>query len=224
MTACLLVAACGGGGGSGSVDVAEESAPSSTASPGATSTTTRPRPRRTTTTTIRSGPPTTRYAPSAPPYEPSAPVLDASLPVSLSIPAIGVATSLVALGRNPDGTLEVPVRFEEAGWYTEAPKPGEDGPAVIAGHIDSVDGPAVFFRLRDLAPGDEIEVARADGTTVTYAVNRLERHLKAEFPTEVVFAPAAGPVLRLVTCDGAFDRELRSYDSNLIAFADLVRR
>lgn len=148
-------------------------------------------------------------------------MLEASPPVSLTVPAMALSTPLIELGRNPDDTLEVPERFEDAGWYVDAARPGEDGPAVIAGHIDSVDGPAVFFRLRDLAPGDLIEVGRLDGSVVAFVVERLERHPKDAFPTDAVFAPTVDPVLRLITCDGDFDREARSYEDNLIVYAAL---
>lgn len=168
-----------------------------------------------------SGSTSTLYEPVAPPYEASAPVLNAAAPKAVTIGAIGVSSSLVDLGLQPDGTLQVPVDFDQAGWYTGGPRPGETGPAVIAGHVDSTSGPAVFYRLRDLAPGDEISVEREDGSVAVFVVQRSQSFPKDTFPTDVVFGPAIGPELRLVTCTGAFDRGARSYLDNLVVFATL---
>jgi len=152
-------------------------------------------------------------------YRPTTPVLDAAAPVRLDIPSIGVSTSLVALGLNPDGTMQVPAKWEEAGWYARGPRPGENGPAVIAGHVDSTSGPAVFFRLHDLRAGAEVLVTRADHSVVRFAIDRLQQFPKASFPTAAVFGATPGPTLRLITCTGAFDEAARSYLDNLVAFA-----
>jgi sortase (surface protein transpeptidase) len=90
---------------------------------------------------------------------------------------------------------------------------------VVTGHVDSADGPAVFFRLRELVPGDEVLVDRADGTTARFTVTRVERHLKDAFPTQAVYGPTADAQLRLVTCGGDFDRSARSYEDNVVVFA-----
>jgi Sortase domain len=152
-------------------------------------------------------------------YRATTPVLDAAAPVRLEIPSIGVNTDLVPLGLNPDGTMQVPTKWEQAGWYARGPRPGEDGPAVIAGHVDSTSGPAVFFRLHDLRAGDEVSVTRADHSVVRFVINRLEQFPKAAFPTAEVFGATPGPTLRLITCTGAFDETARSYLDNLVAFA-----
>jgi hypothetical protein len=152
-------------------------------------------------------------------YRATTPVLDAAAPLRLEIPSIGVNTDLVPLGLNPDGTMQVPTKWEEAGWYARGPRPGEDGPAVIAGHVDSTSGPAVFFRLHDLRPGDEVLVTRADHSVVRFVIDRLEQFPKASFPTAEVFGATPGPTLRLITCTGAFDETARSYLDNLVAFA-----
>jgi hypothetical protein len=154
-----------------------------------------------------------------PRYVPTTPVLDSATPVRLQIPAIGVDTDLVALGLNPNGSMQVPAKWEQAGWYDRGPRPGEDGPAVIAGHVDSKSGPAVFFRLHLLRAGDDIAVTRADHSVVHFRIDRLEQFPKRTFPTATVFAPTPGPTLRLITCTGAFDETLHSYLDNLVAFA-----
>lgn len=176
------------------------------------------------TARVRRAPPSDARAspvpvPDLPRYEPVAPVLSVAAPTQLSIPAIGVATPLIGLGLAADGSMEVPTDFSLAGWYTGGPRPGESGPAVVAGHVDSVDGPAVFSRLGDLRPGDAVDIARADGTTAHFVVERLERFEKQAFPTATVFGPTPRSELRLVTCGGAFDREHRTYLENLVVFA-----
>jgi sortase (surface protein transpeptidase) len=141
-------------------------------------------------------------------------------PVGLSIPAIGVdERTLVPLGRNPDGTMEVPQDFARAGWFTGGPAPGTSGPAVIAGHVDSRSGPAVFFRLRELEPGDVVTVRLADGRQSRFVVDGVSLYSKDDFPTEAVFGPVPGVALRLITCGGGFDRVARSYRSNVVVYA-----
>jgi sortase (surface protein transpeptidase) len=144
------------------------------------------------------------------------------VPVRIEIPRIKVASPLDRLGRAADRTVEVPARWERAGWYAEGTRPGDPGPAVILGHVDSrSDGPAVFFRLRELRRGDEIVVTRADGSTVRFSVDRTEQFPKSRFPTDDVYYPAMAPSLRLVTCGGSFDATARHYRSNVIVFATL---
>jgi hypothetical protein len=146
----------------------------------------------------------------------------ASVPVRLVIPAVGVATPLVRLGLEPDGAMEVPVDFATAGWFAGGPAPGRLGPAVIAGHVDSRTGPAVFYRLRDLRPGHTIIVERADGTRLRFLVEQARRYPKAGFPTADVFGPVPSAALRLITCTGDFDRARGSYRDNLVVFARLA--
>lgn len=144
------------------------------------------------------------------------------LPTRVMIPGIGVASDLEDLGRNPDGTVEVPDRWDVAGWYADGARPGQPGSAVILGHVDSRQGPAVFARVGELAAGDEIVVERSDGSAVTFVVERTERHDKERFPTEEVYFPTLEPELRLVTCGGSFDRSTGHYRDNVIVFAALA--
>jgi len=173
---------------------------------------------------IRPGPPNAAAAPPAaePPHAPGASALISFSgdPLRVRIPAIGVDASLVRLGLNGDGTLEVP-GYEEAGWYAGGSRPGDAGPAVIAAHVDSTRGPAVFYRLRKLEPGEVVHVDYEDGT-VTFVVRESESFAKSRFPTARVYGPTDGPELRLVTCDGTFDRPARAYTSNLVVWADAV--
>jgi Sortase domain len=143
-------------------------------------------------------------------------------PALLRIAAIGVETRLVPLGLDAGGDLQVPEEFGRAGWYTGGPTPGEQGPAVIAGHVDSRSGPAVFYRLRELAPGDVVRVRRADGTTLRFTVEGVHQYPKAALPRAAVFGPVPYPALRLVTCGGTFDHRRRSYRDNLVVDARLT--
>ncbi|WP_433350021.1 class F sortase [Microtetraspora malaysiensis] len=168
---------------------------------------------------------TTEAAPTAAePARPTTKAMPASPPVRLEIPQIGVRTSLMTLGKNPDGTLEVPPlsRVDEAGWYRLGPTPGATGPAVIVGHVDSKEGPGVFFRLGDLRPGDTVKVSRQDGTRATFSVDSLEKVRKDRFPTTKVYGMTDFPGLRLITCGGTFDRGSGHYLDNVIVYAHLV--
>jgi sortase (surface protein transpeptidase) len=145
-----------------------------------------------------------------------------SPPVRLAIPAIGVATPLGRLGLEPDGGMQVPADFGRAGWFTEGPAPGQVGPSVIAGHVDSRTGPAVFYRLRELRPGQAILVERADGSRLRFVVEQARSYSKEGFPTVAVFGPVPEAALRLITCTGDFDRARGSYRDNLVVFARLA--
>ena len=147
-----------------------------------------------------------------------------SPPLGLSIPAIGVETTLVRLGLEADRTMQVPDDFGRAGWFAEGPAPGQPGPAVIAGHVDSKTGPAVFYRLRDLHPGDQLAVTRADGSRLRFVVDAARSFPKTRFPTDAVFGPTPAAELRLVTCAGTFDRARGSYRDNLVVFARLEQQ
>ena len=142
-------------------------------------------------------------------------------PVRIEIPRIHVASDLDRLGRAPDKTVQVPSRWEVAGWYARGTRPGDPGSAVILGHVDSKRGPAVFFRLRELRRGDNIDIIRADGSSVRFAVERTEQYDKRRFPTDAVYYPTMTPALRLVTCGGEFDATAGHYRSNVIVFATL---
>lgn len=143
-------------------------------------------------------------------------------PVRLWIPAIAVSTPLVRLGRLPDGSLEVPRDWDTAGWYDQGPRPGQPGPAVILGHVDSKTGPAVFYRLQELRPGAIVRVGLADSRILVFRVQRVSRYPKDEFPTEAVYLPTLSRELRLITCGGEFDYASGHYRDNIVVYATLV--
>ena len=159
---------------------------------------------------------------AAAPTTTSAPPIARSVPVSLQVPAIGVSTSLSALGLNATGTVEVPTDDEQPGWYELGPTPGQIGSSVILGHVDNVHGPAVFFRLRTLEAGNEVDVTLADGTVVRFAVSTVAQYAKAQFPDQAVYASHGYSGLQLVTCGGTFDSQTGHYLSNIVVYTTLV--
>ncbi|WP_235014345.1 class F sortase [Parafrankia sp. Ea1.12] len=140
-------------------------------------------------------------------------------PTRVRIPAIGVDAAIVRLGLNADGSLAVPKKWQEVGWYDRGPAPGALGPSVLVGHYDSTSGPAVFYRLRALRAGDQIEVTSPTGLRTTFTVDRTEDTTKKAFPTDRVYGAVGRPELRLITCGGAFDEDTNHYLSNLIVYA-----
>ncbi|MET9227676.1 class F sortase [Lentzea sp. NPDC003310] len=142
-------------------------------------------------------------------------------PVTVLIPSIGVDTTLEALKVDSAGALEPPTRADQAGWFAKGIAPGDAGPAVIAGHVDSKTGPGVFFRLPELQPGAEVLVEREDGSKLTFVVSGSRKTEKAAFPTAEVYGPTPLSELRLVTCGGEFDRAAGSYRENVIVTAVL---
>jgi LPXTG-site transpeptidase (sortase) family protein len=154
------------------------------------------------------------------------PPLGPSQPVRLRIPAIGVDTSVFPIGLAPDGTLAVPQpgpRLNTAAWFENSPTPGQPGPSIIEGHVDSADGPSVFLRLGAIKPGDRVVVERADGRTLTFEVNAVRDFLKSEFPTTLVYGGdrLSQPTLRLITCSD-FDASIQHHVGNEVVFAHLV--
>jgi hypothetical protein len=145
---------------------------------------------------------------------------DVAAPVRLRIPAAGVDTPLQPLGRAADLSVEVPADFGVAGWFADGPRPGQPGPSVILGHVDSRTGPGVFSGLAALPRGAEVLVDRADGSTAGFRVRETVHVAKSAFPTDRVYGPTLEPSLRLVTCGGRFDPVTESYRNNVIVYAD----
>ncbi|MFE7632350.1 class F sortase, partial [Kocuria sp. NPDC057446] len=212
----LLLSGCADG------TPAESARPSSSVS--SAPTTTAPSPE---TTPIPPAPDPTPHAPApAPAPAPGTlpPVLAESAPVAVRIPAAGAASELLHLGLRPDGSLEVPPTHPgaPASWYTASPTPGERGPAILLGHVNATGGgPGVFAGLRGLAPGDTVEVDRADGSTAVFVVDRGEQYAKDAFPTRAVYGNTAGAELRLITCDG-YDPATGLFDDNYVVYATLA--
>ncbi|GHB80512.1 hypothetical protein GCM10010331_80010 [Streptomyces xanthochromogenes] len=166
------------------------------------------------------GPSTISLAP-----KPPSPTAAAVTPTAITIPAIGVHHTLLSLGQNSDGTLEVPPMSDVAapGWYRNSPVPGQVGPAVVLGHIDGTTGAkGVFYALGALRPGDTVDVTRDDGTVAVFRIDGVNTYAKDAFPTLTVYGNTTNSQLRLITCGGRFDRTTRHYLDNTVAYATLT--
>ena len=153
------------------------------------------------------------------------PSLPRSVPVSVEIPAIGVTSKLLHLGLNTDGTIQVPSLVTSAGeaaWYEYSATPGQIGASVIEGHVDSYQGPAVFYRLGALRPGDTIYVTLADGTTAIFRVTGVREYPKSNFPAKAIYGATDYAALRLITCGGVFDYATGHYLNSTVVFASLT--
>ena len=153
------------------------------------------------------------------------PSLQRSVPVSVDIPAIGVSSQLLDLGLNADGTIQVPSLVTSAGeaaWYKYSATPGQIGASVIEGHVDSYQGPAVFYRLGALQPGDTIDVTLADGITAIFRVTGVREYPKSNFPADAIYGTTNYAALRLITCGGVFDYATGHYLSSTVVFASLT--
>ncbi|MFJ3977362.1 class F sortase [Streptomyces sp. NPDC090021] len=150
------------------------------------------------------------------------PALARSEPQKITIPSLGVTSSLETLKQNGDGTMQTPKDPALAGWYEPGPTPGSEGPAVIAGHVTWNGAAAVFEKLKTMKGGDTIKVTRKDGKTVTFTVDKVSEYPKAEFPTLEVYKNLDHAGLRLVTCGGDFDPKKHYYDSNVVVFARMT--
>lgn len=153
------------------------------------------------------------------------PSLRRSLPLSVDIPAIGVHSRLLQLGARADGAIEVPAltnHASEAAWYKYSAAPGQIGAAIIEGHVDSYRGPAVFFRLGALRPGDSVTVRLADGIRAVFRVTGVRKYAKSAFPAKTIYGTPGYAALRLITCGGVFDYTTRNYLSSVVVFASLV--
>jgi sortase (surface protein transpeptidase) len=147
-----------------------------------------------------------------------------SVPVRIEIPALAVNAPIMRLGRNSDGTVQVPPlgNHHLAGWYEGSVTPGQAGSSVVLGHVDSYSGPSVFFSIKNLLRGDVIDVARADGTVASFAVDGVQKVAKVLFPASAVYGNVPYPSLRLVTCGGPFDAGQGQYLDNIVVYAHLI--
>lgn len=165
----------------------------------------------------------TFVTPPATPKKTVAKFLARSEPIKLSIPAVGIEAPVMNVGKDAEGGIETPPVLEWiTGWYRYSPTPGEKGPAVIVGHVDSYKGISVFWRLREVTPGTEIMVTRADGTTVKFKVDALKQFDQANFPTQEVYSNIDHAGLRLITCGGSFNEQTGSYTQNTVVYASMI--
>lgn len=198
---------------------ADGGTPASTASPSPDGT-----PARTEEPSPAEMPPSPADVPPTAPPAAANQALPASVPVRLDVPALGISTPLIRLGKEPDGEVQVPPGEpgSPAGWYTGSASPGQNGSAVILGHVNAIGTPiGVFYRLHELAPGQQVSVVRADGTAAVFAVDRVTAYPKAAFPTIEVYRNADRPEIRLITCSG-YEPASGQYVDNVVVYAHLV--
>lgn len=149
--------------------------------------------------------------------------LPESKPTRLTIPSINLSVGTIEVGQAEDGSLETPGLFDNTvGWYKHSPTPGEIGPAIIVGHVDSYKGPSVFWYLGKLNKGDEVRVSRQDGSTAKFRVTAIEQYSQDDFPTDKVYANTEKPELRLITCGGNFNYKTLRYTKNTVVYAELI--
>lgn len=158
---------------------------------------------------------------------PAAPPLGASAPRTIEIPSIGLRSKVNPIGLAPDGSIAVPQpgpTLDQAAWFKNSPTPGQPGPSVIEGHVDSASGPSVFFELGKLKPGQQVRITRADGTRLTFTVDAIRDYLKSKFPTSAVYGAKNlhTPALRLITCS-QYDTATRHHVGNQVVFAHLTK-
>ncbi|MFF1649756.1 class F sortase [Streptomyces sp. NPDC058240] len=151
------------------------------------------------------------------------PAMSRSVPKRLQIPAIGVDAPFTDLSIGATGQLDAPPPNDRnlVGWFKDGATPGERGAAIVAGHVDTMTGPAVFLQLRYLGPGSQVDITRADGSVATFKVDSVEQFSKAKFPDDRVYADTNSAELRLITCGGAYNKTSKDYEDNVVVFAHL---
>ncbi len=159
-----------------------------------------------------------------PALPPAAPLQDAGTPVRLTIATINVDAAIEAVGLTPDGAMDTPQTPDDTAWYQLGPRPGDQGNAVIVGHVDSAAGGAVFWDLRTLTPGSMIAVVSDDGVTHQFVMRDAERYPLGSAPLTDIFGTGEGIHLTLITCDAdtPFDRASGKYAGHLVIYADAV--
>jgi len=163
-------------------------------------------------------------APASVPLAPTkkTPSLSRSIPVHITIPDIGVDAPITQVGKAEDGTIQTPGNGTDTAWYKQSPTPGEIGPAIIVGHVDWINNVAVFWKLRELKPGNTVIVTREDGSKASFKVDSLSQFSQASFPTEQVYGNIDFAGLRLITCSGSFNSQTYQYSDNTVVFASLI--
>ncbi|MER6663673.1 class F sortase [Amycolatopsis japonica] len=164
---------------------------------------------------------------AAAPSESAPPVVkpyNGTRPTNVKIPKIGAESSLVTVAVGKDGKMSVPSAKNpmQAAWYRLSPVPGDVGPSILLGHVDGNKQPGIFYKLKDVNPGDEVLVERSDGKNLKFVVEKKDQVPKDQFPEEAVYGNTDKPQLRLITCGGVFDQEEHSYKDNIIVYANLV--
>ncbi|WFB06770.1 class F sortase [Streptomyces sp. LX-29] len=163
-------------------------------------------------------------APSGPSAGPRGPALPRSAPTRLQIPAVGIDAPFTDLKLNQaSGELNAPPADDNnlVGWFVDGASPGERGNAIVAGHVDTKTGPAVFFPLSSLKKGNKVTITRNDGIVASFVVDKIDTFAKNAFPNDLVYGDTNDAQLRLITCGGAYDHNVKDYTANVVVFAHL---
>jgi hypothetical protein len=149
-----------------------------------------------------------------------------STPTRISIPSIGVSAPIITVGLAADGTVGTPPLADNnlAGWYDGGPTPGQNGPAVIVGHVDGPQGESVFYKLGTLKPGQTVEMTLADHKSAIFSIYSVESYPKGRFPGGRIYGDYTRPGLRLITCGGRFIGGSTGYADNVVVYATLAQR
>ena len=146
-----------------------------------------------------------------------------SLPLSIRVPAVGIDAKFEApVALDSFGRMEVPKGYDTVAWYEFAPTPGELGPSVVLGHVDSETGPKVFHPLKDVKEGDTIEITREDGSVAVFSAYKIKYYRQTKFPMKDVFGDTNEAEIRLITCSGIFDHATYRYSHNLVVYGRLI--
>lgn len=149
--------------------------------------------------------------------------LPRSQPTKITIDSVGISAPIISVGKLKDKTMETPYSRTNTGWYKYSPTPGEKGPSVIVGHVDWIDGPAVFYNLKSVKKGAKVVVTRKDGKKAVFKTYKTEQYSQNKFPTKKVYGNTDESELRLITCSGEFDRTTYTYNKNIVVYAKLVQ-
>ncbi|MBH0164925.1 sortase [Fictibacillus sp. 7GRE50] len=145
------------------------------------------------------------------------------VPVRIEIPAINVKAPIEQVGILENGQMGVPEDTNSVGWFEPGAKPGGRGSSVLAGHVDSKTGPAIFFDLKKLKQGDEIIITDKNGAALTFVVNKQKSYQRNSAPINEIFQTTSGQNLNLITCSGVFDRTEGTHEERLVVFAELKK-
>lgn len=160
---------------------------------------------------------------------PTLPTLPYSVPTHVDIPAVNLHADVISVDLNADDTIGTPPlnNAKVAAWYDRSPTPGQPGSSILDAHVDSAlmsDYRGAFFYLGLAKPGMEIDVTRADHSIAVFTIDEVQTALKADFPTDKVYAATPYAALRLITCGGDFDKQTHEYLGNTIVYAHMTAK
>ncbi len=149
-----------------------------------------------------------------------------STPTRILIPQVGIDGNVIDVGRGVTGNMAVPVKFTDVGWYRYGPVPGQKGNAVIAGHVDNGHGkPGTFYRLSDVNVGDAIYIENTNGEKIKFVVKEIrlvDYFNPSKEDMKAIFGPSDKERLNLITCEGTWIPEKKTYSNRLVVFAERV--